>query len=640
MRNARHQLILLGLVCQGFAWDGYGLALLNALLWVLALTLPRKPIHVPPALECLGIVAGGLGGYAASKAFGQSVHFSFGHAITALQLLRLLRPLDRREQVFTLIAACMQIGVACTIVFDYRFLLIFLGIATLLPRAFMELERAGFEPAAAGRLRPLRLGWVSAGVILLVALVFFLGFPRGFFGTPLPFRRGAPSQPTLADSVLDPANSGQAQSRQVLLQINGANLGYLRCFALSRIEGGRWAPEERRPRKYLNFVGPDQLPDYLPRQVRVKQSPVLGRILPTDGRAVFLRGNFFQLPYLNTQDAIESDSMWNRPKNAYEYWTDPNPAAVNLSARERERFLQHPEVSPRLQTWLAERVAGTVDPLAQARRLEAHLRDTFTYELGGPELNRLNPTDDFLFRERRGHCERFAATLGLLLRLQGIPSRVVVGYVPNSRDWFSGWWNVRFADAHAWTEGWFPDRGWVQFDSTPRATLPLEGFNARQLLEDLDFAWYAHVVNFDAPMQSELFASVGRTEASRWLRAHPLALILPVAGFAGVLAWRKRLWERLRFPGRTRASPLQFARHHYGEMLRLLHRQGLDKPPEQTPVEFLGALAGRSPAVYPEVELITRVFCEARYGMRRLSAEQELGVASALERIRRRQPSR
>ena len=35
---------------------------------------------------------------------------------------------------------------------------------------------------------------------------------------------------------------------------------------------------------------------------------------------------------------------------------------------------------------------------------------------------------DFLVNVKQGHCERFASALALMLRSQGIPSRVVVGF--------------------------------------------------------------------------------------------------------------------------------------------------------------------------------------------------------------------
>jgi hypothetical protein len=56
--------------------------------------------------------------------------------------------------------------------------------------------------------------------------------------------------------------------------------------------------------------------------------------------------------------------------------------------------------------------------------------------------------------------------MAVLARLEGIPSRVVVGYTQGS---FSGSdnWQVKTSDAHAWPELFFPGAGWLRFEPTP-----------------------------------------------------------------------------------------------------------------------------------------------------------------------------
>ena len=283
-------------------------------------------------------------------------------------------------------------------------------------------------------------------------------------------------------------------------------------------------------------------------------------------------------------------------------------------------------------------LTGATNSYAQARQIEAYLCDRFTYELGTPELNRLNPLENFLFRERRGHCERFAAALTSLLRLKGIPSRIVVGYVPTSRNPFSGGYNVRFKDAHAWTEAFFPDRGWVQLDATPRATTPPEDWPLRDLMADLDYAWSSYVVNFDAPAQSQLLATsiLALSLAPSWVRQNWLPL-LPIAAVAVLgIAWRvvRPRWQTRRKAPFARQQTIELAEHYYGQMLRALTRLGHYRQPHQTPFEFLSELA-HSPASYlPEVRLISDLFCAARYGNCALTAEQRAAIEQALTRIR------
>jgi hypothetical protein len=56
--------------------------------------------------------------------------------------------------------------------------------------------------------------------------------------------------------------------------------------------------------------------------------------------------------------------------------------------------------------------------------------------------------------------------MAVMLRLAGIPSRVVIGYTSGKRQ-DDGTWSVTTNDAHAWVEGYFHDIGWVFFDPTP-----------------------------------------------------------------------------------------------------------------------------------------------------------------------------
>jgi hypothetical protein len=78
------------------------------------------------------------------------------------------------------------------------------------------------------------------------------------------------------------------------------------------------------------------------------------------------------------------------------------------------------------------------------------------------------PLVDFLLRDHAGYCQHFAGAAALLLRLAGVPARVVVGFatgVPEP----GGRFNVRDVDAHAWVEAYFQGYGWVAFNPTPAA---------------------------------------------------------------------------------------------------------------------------------------------------------------------------
>lgn len=109
-----------------------------------------------------------------------------------------------------------------------------------------------------------------------------------------------------------------------------------------------------------------------------------------------------------------------------------------------------------------------------AKAIEQHLRDPaeFRYTLSPPVTRRgMWPITDFLTRTHEGYCQYFASSMGALLRLDGIPTRLVAGYGPggdvDTAHGASDAHQVTTADAHVWVEAYFPRYGWVPFEPTP-----------------------------------------------------------------------------------------------------------------------------------------------------------------------------
>jgi len=105
---------------------------------------------------------------------------------------------------------------------------------------------------------------------------------------------------------------------------------------------------------------------------------------------------------------------------------------------------------------------------------ERWLGENTRYDLDAPvPADGADAVDDFLFESQRGFCEQIASTLAIMLRTQGVPTRLATGYVAGERDRVSGVWKVRASDAHSWVEVWFPQTGWQAFD--PTASVPFAG---------------------------------------------------------------------------------------------------------------------------------------------------------------------
>lgn len=644
MLSPRHLLILLGFFAQSLTWDSYGLLAATFALWFVCLKWLRGKVEFSSRTEGLLLLLGCALSITVSKLLNRSFHFFLGDGLILLQLARLLRPLNKREKLTSIIIAAFHFGVLCTLAPNIRFVLLYVGALFFVPGALKEIFTQA-EPVTPNLAFPRDFRLLpSARVcfwLLLGSAVVFLTFPR-FTGTPLQLRESMGEQGSLLDSILDPRNSGRANSQQVLLQIEGDSIRYLRCLSLTEFDGVKWWANRKSPLRRFPYISEEdkKSPHFRQRVVYVKNSQYLGRVLPVDGKVVWMDGNFMSRPLSNPQGNIEVTSMWTTGNNIYEYWIDTDPAPERLSPEMRRQLTYHPKQSEALNLWVENKTEGATNLLQKARLIEKELRENFAYEIGTPELSRLAPVDDFIFNRRAGHCERFAASLALMLRMQGIPARVAIGYVATTRNLFNGRAQVRFRDAHSWTEAYFDKVGWVTLDATPGPTPNSGGADLMDFIDAMDFAWYSHIVNFNGFAQKELLANTRQVLANvpaqawngfAWIFGGLVVLFSMVRLSRGKLtipAFRFN-WKKP-FSKPTRET---VARHSYDRMLRILEKRGLKKKPEITPFEFLSEV--NQNGAIPEVEIVTRHFCETFYGEKPGNSHAREEVDSALKALAR-----
>ena len=150
------------------------------------------------------------------------------------------------------------------------------------------------------------------------------------------------------------------------------------------------------------------------------------------------------------------------PDAQYEQFglTDPGARVLRLSDYAR--------------TWkLASRLRReSSSPYDYLLRVNDYLRsDGFVYtEVPDPPAPGVPPLESFLLDSKRGYCQQFSGSMALLLRMGGIPARVVTGFSPGGLRASSREWVVRDTDAHSWVEAWFDGIGWTTFDPTPPDT--------------------------------------------------------------------------------------------------------------------------------------------------------------------------
>jgi transglutaminase-like putative cysteine protease len=128
--------------------------------------------------------------------------------------------------------------------------------------------------------------------------------------------------------------------------------------------------------------------------------------------------------------------------------------------------------------------------------------------------NNLDPVEDFVQNIRRGHCELFASALTLMLRSQGIPARLVVGFHGGDYNALTKSYMVRGRHAHAWVEAYLrsedctpemealgesgPGGAWLLVDPTPAAANLSTTSGGSGAIDIARTMWQDYVLGMDA----------------------------------------------------------------------------------------------------------------------------------------------
>ncbi len=202
----------------------------------------------------------------------------------------------------------------------------------------------------------------------------------------------------------------------------------------------------------------------------------------------------------------------------YEVWSEPGKPSID-ALRSAPDFDSEPD-DVRSRNFLAHnlsqmtvrltaRVVGDADNAYD--KADAILKflssSEFLYTRNIPDMGSAPVIDTFINRSRLGHCELFATAMALMLRSQGVPTRVVNGYRGGEWDDSAESYTIRANMAHLWVEAWFPGQGWVIFDPSPRGDgdevsrmKQLELMLSSALLRSKIF-WFQEVVGFDRAIQ-------------------------------------------------------------------------------------------------------------------------------------------
>ncbi|UBV43517.1 transglutaminaseTgpA domain-containing protein [Deinococcus taeanensis] len=294
-----------------------------------------------------------------------------------------------------------------------------------------------------------------------------------------------------------------------------------------------------------------------------------------------------------------------------------------LGRREDQNRLAFNQQLPHGQSPRALTLGQSWQALAPEARVQAALtflrKGNYRYTLAPALLPEQDRVDAFLFGTREGFCEHYASAFAFLMRASGLSARVVTGYLGGEVNPDGGYLIIRQRDAHAWTEVWLPDRGWVRVDPTaeiaparrnadvrtalsspvaaaPRAPGTLERLRLR--LDALQNRWNDLVVDYDGQAQAALLERAGL----RGLGPGGLLwLLFPVTLATLLPAW---------FTLRRRARPADPASRALQD---LTGRLRVPRAPGETPTAYVSRVTQTRPDLTAPLQAVLAAYHAARY---------------------------
>ena len=288
-------------------------------------------------------------------------------------------------------------------------------------------------------------------------------------------------------------------------------------------------------------------------------------------------------------------------------------------------------VAPRAEKLVQEWRKETKDPKKLVNKALDYFRtQPFYYSRKPPPLLE-NPVDEFLFETRKGFCEHFASSFTVLMRLAGIPARVVMGYHGAELNPISDYVIVRQSNAHAWAEVWYEDRGWVRVD--PTAVIPenrvenvddlsrIKPLSRRVLLSRADLSWLSEslrqigflwdaannrwnqwVIGFNDEKQRDFLAWLGMENAGSYMQ-----VVLLAGGVTVVLILASL------FLLRSQKVQLSRVQRIYNRFCRKLAKRGIKRRDSEGALDYARRVIQKFPHLQDKVWSITDDYYAIRY---------------------------
>lgn len=471
--------------------------------------------------------------------------------ILSLSAIKLLQKKTDRDWIFLYIMGFFQVllaaGLSISALYLFAFVLfVFFMVCTIILFEMRKTNRAVCERASVKRdeAEPARLGLpgfarIPGTAVSLIVVIVIIAGPM-FFLIPRVGGAGIGADPGgvstrsgFSDTVRLGGIGSIQQNDAVVMRVRlegsdaTGNLKW-RGIALDTFDGQSWKksrPNSREPRTKgdRDLIQVDYATG---RESLLLQTiylePLDTPVLFAAPRAVGIQGNFSVL----MKDAYGGLSFQRSGERiSYKVLSDTSVSPASKLQADREaypvQFGNYLQLPDGFDSRIVE-LANTITSESRSRydaavAIENHLQTQFGYTLE-QKASGSDPLADFLFNVREGHCEYFATAMALMLRSQGIATRVVTGFQQGDYNETVDVFVVRQRLAHAWVEVYFPgEDAWVSFDPTPAAGqgsgVAATGVTAQfnKYLEALEMFWIQYFVAFDNQEQRSLFTSVKKS---------------------------------------------------------------------------------------------------------------------------------
>ncbi|OGT91910.1 MAG: hypothetical protein A2514_06610 [Gammaproteobacteria bacterium RIFOXYD12_FULL_61_37] len=485
----------------------------------------------------------------------------------------------------------------------------------------------------------LRRAFALSVQALPLTLVLFFFFPR-FSGPLWSINMGEKIARTGLSDTLSPGSVSQLiLSKEIAFRVEfkgslpPPQQRYWRGPVLWMTDGLQWNRSQQMMREITDRVDP------------ISSSSYTVYLEPSNNPWLIL----LDLPGVVPKDAVLTQDyqvLTQYPVSSakrYEAESFPRFAPLSLHPVQSKLGLQLPDnISPRVKT-LAENWRSNSSSPGDVvlKALQFFNQGPFVYTLRPPLLGN-DPIDEFLFESRQGFCEHFATSFTILMRLAGIPSRLVTGYQGGELNPRGNYLIVRQSDAHAWSEVWLAGQGWTRVDPTAAVaperierSLDLDansaegdaaifafndsgiaGILARNVrwgLDSFNLSWQRWIIGYDRNRQRGLLAGFGL----EWMDMRLLGFFsLGLSAISFVI-----LYFFISNSGSPPSDPVSKA---YALFCRRLAQIGITRQGHEGPLDFKNRVISERPDLSDDVERIINRYIALRFQKEAISQRNYL----------------